>query len=95
MMLDDQNELTTNLELIDDTIQGEEFELFKKLFHNKTIIYDSILSKAGHQRLVIIDDEYVNMLTLDKMYSFKESKPISKSNMKIFSSLGLKSDNAK
>ena len=55
MMLDDQKEITTNMEIIEDKIQEEEFTLLRKLFQNKTIIFESILSKAGQQRLLIID----------------------------------------
>ena len=36
--LNNQNE-ATNLQLIEDKIQEEEFELFKKLFKNRTIIF--------------------------------------------------------
>ena len=42
--LDNQNE-ATNLQLIEDKIQEEEFELFKKLFKNRTIIFEDIFGK--------------------------------------------------
>ena len=80
IMLDNQNELT-NLVIIEDKILEEEFNLLKKLFQNKTIIFENILSKAGHRRLVIIDDEYVNWIPLDEMYSFKENYFIRNQNL--------------
>ena len=48
MMLDDQNE-ATNLKIIEDKIQEEEFNLFKKLFQNKTIIFESFFKKETHK----------------------------------------------
>ena len=39
IILDNKNELT-NLEIIEDKILEEEFNLLKKLFQNKTIIYE-------------------------------------------------------
>ena len=52
-MLDVQNE-SKNLEVIEDQIQEEEFNLLKKLFQNKTIIFENIFIETGQKRLVII-----------------------------------------
>ena len=62
-MLDNKNE-ETNLEIIEDKIQEEEINLFRKLFQNKTIIYDNF--SDTEKRLLIIVDEYVNWISMDK-----------------------------
>ena len=66
ILLNNQNELS-NLEIIEDKIQEEELNLHKKLFQNKTIIFEKIYRKAGQRRLIIIDDEYVKWKPLDNM----------------------------
>ena len=58
-MLENQNEVT-NLEIIENKIQEEEFELLKKLFQNKTIIFENIFGKEDHKKLIIVKDEYLN-----------------------------------
>ena len=63
IMLDNTNE-ETNLEIIEDKIQEEEINLFRKLFQNKTIIYDNF--SDTEKRLLIIVDEYVNWISMDK-----------------------------
>ena len=78
IMLDNINE-ETNLGIIEDKIQEEELNLFKKIFQNKTIIYEDFFEpqdeeeddeeeeeEDSHKRLVIIDDEYVNWKIIDK-----------------------------
>ena len=72
MMLDDQNELTS-LEIIQEKIREEELNLLKKLFQNKTIIYEKICIEAVQRRLIIIDDEYLNWMPLNEMYSFENN----------------------
>ena len=62
IMLDNINE-ETNLGIIEDKIQEEELNLFRKIFQNKTIIYHDFFEQQNrHKRLVIIDDEYVNWI---------------------------------
>ena len=63
--LDNQNE-ATNLQLIEDKIQEEEFELFKKLFKNRTIIFEDIFGKKDHKILLIVNDEYFIWTIIDK-----------------------------
>ena len=66
IMLDNQDELTT-LEIIEDKIKNEEFNLLKKLFQNKTIIFENSFFKTSTQKiLLIIDDEYVNWIPINK-----------------------------
>ena len=72
IMLDNQNE-ATNLDMIEDKIKEENFNLLKKIFQNKTINFEIFLKEETHKRLLIIDDEYVNWIPLDEMYSFKEN----------------------
>ena len=62
----ENNKESTNLEVIEDKIQEEEFNLFRKLFQNKTIIFENICIKGGQRRLLIIDDEYVNWIPFNK-----------------------------
>ena len=64
MMLDDQNE-AKNLEKIEDKIQEEEFELHKKIFQNKTIIFDEIFEDVNQKRLLIVKDEYFIWIPID------------------------------
>ena len=71
-MLNNQNE-ATNLEKIEEKIQEEELSLLKKIFQNKTIIFEDIFERKTQKRLVIVDDEFVNWIPLAKRYSFKES----------------------
>ena len=66
IMLDDQNE-AKNLEKIEEKIQGEELSLLKKIFQNKTIIFEDIFERKTQKRLLIIDDEYVKWIPLDEM----------------------------
>ena len=63
--LDNQNE-ATNLQLIEDKIQEEEFELFKKLFKNRTIIFEDIFGKKDHKILLIVNDEYCGLILVNK-----------------------------
>ena len=65
IMLENQNE-TTTLDKIEDKIQDEELNLFKKLFQNKTIIFENIFRKEDHKRLLIVNDEYINWKTEEK-----------------------------
>ena len=64
IMLGDQNE--TTLDKIEDKIQDEELNLFKKLFQNKTIIFENLFGKEDHKRLLIVKDEFINWKTEEK-----------------------------
>ena len=75
IMLDNQNELTS-LEIIEDKIQEEEFNLLKKLFQNKTIIFENISAEVPHNKLLLVKDEYVNWIPIDKRYNSKKEKLI-------------------
>ena len=64
MTLDDQNE-ATDLEKIEDKIKEEEFNLLKKLFQNKTIIFDKFFEDVNQKRLIIVKDEYFIWIPID------------------------------
>ena len=64
-ILNDDNE-ASNLEIIEDKIQEEEFNLLKKLFKNKTIIFENILGNQDLKRLLIVNDEYFTWTPIDK-----------------------------
>ena len=71
-MLNNQNE-ATNLEKIEEKIQEEELSLLKKIFQNKTIIFEDIFERKTQKRLVIVDDEFVNWIPIELSIAYAAS----------------------
>ena len=60
----DQNE-ETYLDIIEDKIKEEEFEINKKIFQNKTIIFDKFFEDDNQKRLLIVKDENFIWIPID------------------------------
>ena len=59
----------TDLKAVKDTIDNEELSIMGALFQNKTIFFidENLKKKLKYTRLVIVNDEYIGMKSIEKM----------------------------